>query len=54
MSEARHTAVHTPAENRADLARVLLAIALLAWLSTWDQVRGSSAEPLTASIASPR
>lgn len=46
---------HTAAENRADLARVLAAIAVLALLAAWD--RGTrapaQAQSVTASTGNP-
>jgi hypothetical protein len=43
MSDNRHSSP----ENRADVARVLIAIALLAWLSHWTDSDRAGA-PLTA------
>lgn len=49
------TSRHTPAENRADFARVLAAIAVLALLAAWDRGDRSpaSAEPVSAAASVP-
>ena len=41
--DSRNPQARNRAENRADLARVLAALALLAWLSSWDGNDGDAA-----------